>query len=49
MTSEAMEEIAYMRQGLEELKGKIPDNQYKERKEYVDKRIKELGGNSKCL
>lgn len=44
MTSEAMKEIAYMRQSLEELKNKIPAEQYKEHTAYVNKRIKELEG-----
>lgn len=44
MNDEAMKEIAYMRQSLEELKDKIPLKQYKEREVYVDKRTKELEG-----
>lgn len=46
MDNKDMEEIAYMRQSLEELKDKIPDNQYKERESFVNKRTKELGGDS---
>lgn len=37
-------EIAQLKQGLEELKGKVPDRQWYERKDYVNKRIKELEG-----
>lgn len=46
MTSEAMEEIAYLRQGLEKIKQMVLPKQYKEYEAYVDKRTKELGGDS---
>lgn len=37
-------EIAYLKQGLENLQGKVPDNQFYQEKERRNKRIKELGG-----
>lgn len=41
---EKLTEIAYLKQGLENLQGKVPDIQYYEEKLRRDKRIKELGG-----
>lgn len=41
---EKLTEIAYLKQGLESLQGKVPDRQYYEEKSRRDKRIKELGG-----
>jgi|GEM_PF-3292127 hypothetical protein len=38
-------EIAYLKQSLENLQGRIPDKQFYEEKERRNKRIKELGGN----
>ncbi|MCD2348109.1 MULTISPECIES: hypothetical protein [Clostridium] len=39
-------EIAYKRQGLEQIKNMVSDEQYQERKEVVDKEIMELDGKS---
>ncbi|MCD2345773.1 hypothetical protein [Clostridium guangxiense] len=36
--------IAYLQQGLEQIKPMISEKQYQERKETVDQEIKELGG-----
>lgn len=39
-------EIAYKRQGLEQIKSMVPEKQYREQKEIKYKEIKELGGDS---
>jgi hypothetical protein len=39
-------EIAYMQQGLEQIKPMVSTEQYTEREAYVAKRTKELGGDS---
>lgn len=42
----ALKKLAEEGRFLEELKNKIPEQQYKEREVYVNKRIKELGGDN---
>lgn len=46
MDNKDMEEIAYMQQGLKQIKYMVPTKQYEEREVYVAKKNKELGGDS---
>jgi hypothetical protein len=39
-------EIAYKRQGLEQIKDMVPEKQYQEQKSIMNKQIMELGGES---
>jgi len=43
---EKRQRIAYLQQGLEQIKPMISDKQYQEQKSIMDKQIMELGGES---
>lgn len=43
---EKRQRIAYLQQGLEQIRNMVPEKQYQDRKEVVDKEIMELGGES---